>query len=157
MADFVFNIAKGRVSELANRVNNNDPTNSAIIVMLLDNSVADATAIDYDDFAALLGDASTAEATATNYTRKTITDSSGNLTVTTDDTNDRVDVDVDDIVWTSLGNGTNNDITDLVFGYDSDTGAGTDANIEPLTQHDFVVTTQGTDVTAQVANFFRAS
>lgn len=157
MSDFVFNIAKGRVAELANRVLNNDPTNSAIIAVLLDNSVADATAKDYDTLSAVLGDAGTDEATFTNYARFTIDDAGEGLSVTTDDTNDRVDVDVDDITWSSAGNGTNNDISDLIFGYDNDTGAGTDANIVPLTQHDFVLTTQGTDVSALVTNFFRAS
>jgi hypothetical protein len=35
MADFVFNIAKGRVTELANRVNLNDPANSAFLIAIL--------------------------------------------------------------------------------------------------------------------------
>ena len=36
MADFVFNIAKGRVAELYNRVDSNDPANSAIIIVPVD-------------------------------------------------------------------------------------------------------------------------
>jgi hypothetical protein len=44
-----------------------------------------------------------------------------------------------------------------VIGYDSDTTAGTDANIIPLTCHDFVITPDGSTVTALVTNFFRAS
>ena len=49
--------------------------------------------------------------------------------------------------------------TDLVICYDSDTTAGTDSNIIPLTLHDFVVTPDGSDITAQIAaaGFFRAS
>jgi hypothetical protein len=49
--------------------------------------------------------------------------------------------------------------SDLVIGYDNDTGSGTDANITPLTQHDFAVTPDGSDITAQIATggFFRAS
>lgn len=37
--------------------------------------------------------------------------------------------------------------------------AGTDANIIPLTSHDFVLTPDGTNLTAQIAaaGFFRAS
>ena len=46
MADGVFNIAKGRVRELYNRVKSNDPANSAFIVVLLKANVADATLID---------------------------------------------------------------------------------------------------------------
>lgn len=150
MADFVFNVAKGRVAELANRVNNNDPTNSAMILLLLTASAADATAEDYDTLSAVLGDAGTTEASDASYSRLTVT----SLTVTTDDTNDRVDVDMADQTFTALDNTTS---TDLIIAYDSDTTGGTDANIEPLTQHDFAVTATGTDVTAQIANFFRAS
>lgn len=157
MADFVFNVAKGHVSEYAVRVLNADPANAEFVVVLLDASVADATAEDYDDLAAVLGDAGTVEATFTNYARKTTPTEIANLTRTVDDVNDRVDLDVDDIVWTAAGNGANNTLTDLLFCFDSDTGAGTDANIVPCTQHDFAVTTDGSDLTAQVANFFRAS
>src|SRR5574343_324791 len=32
MADFLFNVAKGRIVELANRVNDNDPTNTSLTV-----------------------------------------------------------------------------------------------------------------------------
>ena len=35
MADFVFNLSKGRVAEFFNRVDSNDPANSAIIVSVL--------------------------------------------------------------------------------------------------------------------------
>ena len=35
MADQIFNIAKGRVAELYNRVDSNDPTNSALIILIL--------------------------------------------------------------------------------------------------------------------------
>ncbi len=153
MADFVFNVAKGHVSEFATRILANDPTNSAFIAVLIKASVADATALDYDDLSLVLGDASTTESDATDYVRKTITDP----TRTIDDSNDRIDIDVSDIVWTGLGGATNNNLTDLLFCYDSDTTGGADANIVPCTQHDFVLTTQNTDVTAQVANFFRAS
>ncbi len=153
MADFVFNVAKGHVSEYVTRILANDPTNSALVVCLLDASVADGTAEDYDDLSLVLGDAGTTEAGFTNYARKVITDP----TITIDDTNDRVDLDVTDITWTAAGNGTNDTITDLLFNYDADTTGGTDANIVPCTQHDFVVTTDGSDLTAQVTNFFRAS
>jgi len=46
-----------------------------------------------------------------------------------------------------------------VIGYDSDTAAGTDSNILPHSMHDFVVTPDGSDITAQVATagYFRAS
>lgn len=157
MGDFVFNVAKGHVSEYAVRVLNADPANAEFVIVLLKASVADATAKDYDDLGAVLGDAGTTEADFTNYARKSTPTEVGSLTRTIDDVNDRIDLDVDDITWTAAGNGANNTLTDLLFCYDSDTLAGTDANIVPCTQHDFAATTDGSDLTAQVANFFRAS
>ena len=55
MANIVFNIAKGRVAELYNRVKSNDPTNSAIILVPIETSglESDATLIDVDTLAAL--------------------------------------------------------------------------------------------------------
>ena len=55
MADFVFNLSKGRVAEFFNRVDSNDPANSAIIVVPVDRGAAtDATLKDHDTLAALL-------------------------------------------------------------------------------------------------------
>ena len=49
MADFVFNIAKGRVAELYNRVDSNDPTNSVLVIAIIDaNGDTDATMKDRD-------------------------------------------------------------------------------------------------------------
>lgn len=156
MADFVFNIAKGRVAELYNRVDTNDPANSALIIVVIDTATADATLRDLDTLSAVTGDAGTAEVTNTNYARKILTDA--DLTAfAPDDTNDRVDLDFADQTWTAVAAGDS--WTDLLVCYDSDTTAGTDANIVPCTQHDFAVTPDGSDITAQVnaAGFFRAS
>ena len=156
MADFVFNIAKGRVAELYNRVDSNDPANSALIIVVIDaNGDTDATMRDRDDLSALLGGTAN-EVTNTNYARKTLTDA--DLTaLTIDDTNDRVDLDIPDQTWTAVAAGTA--WTDLLVCYDGDTTGGTDSNIIPLTCHDFAVTPDGSDITAQIAaaGFFRAS
>jgi len=76
-----------------------------------------------------------------------------------DDTNNRRDLDVPDQIWTSAGGGVNNTLGKLIVCYDDDTTAGTDSNIIPWTYHDFSVTTDGTDLTAQinVAGLFRAA
>lgn len=156
MADLVFNIAKGRVAEFVNRVDQNDPANSALIIVLIDaNGVSDATFRDYDTLAALLA-GSANEITNSGYARKTLTDSDI-ATISPDDTNDRMDVDIPDQTWTSVAAGDT--ITDLLVCYDSDTTGGTDSNIIPLTLHDFAVTADGTDITAQInaAGFYRAS
>lgn len=155
MANFTFNIALGRVAELYNRVDTNDPANSALIILILATSgiESDATLKDVDTVTALVA-GTTNEVTNSGYARKVLTDSDI-VAFAPDDTNDRVDLDVPDQTWTGVaaGDGWN----DLVFGYDGDTTGGTDANIVPLTQHDFVVTPDGSDITAAIANFFRAS
>ena len=148
MADFVHNRSKGRFVEYAERVNANDPANSAIIVAVINTAATDATLRDLDDFAAIEADASTAEVTNSGYARKTLTDASG-ITITYDDTNDRADVDIPDQTWTGVAAGTA--WTDVQTGYDSDTTAGTDSAIRPVSQHDFAMTPDGSDITAQIA------
>ena len=157
MADFVFNISKGRVAELYNRVDTNDPANSALVVIVLATSglEADATLIDVDTVTALVA-GTTNEVTNTNYARKTLTDSDLGA-LTPDDTNNRMDVDMPDQTWTAVAAGDG--WSKLVIAYDNDTTGGTDSNLIPLTAHDFVVTPDGSDITAQIntAGFFRAS
>lgn len=159
MANFVFNRAKGRVTEWAERVNANDPTNSVLLVALIASTgvESDATLLDKDDFSGLVSGA-TDFATNTGSTRKTL-DQTGGITVTYDDTNDRVDVDMPDQTWTAVANDGTGGISDIVIGYDSDSTGGTDANVLPATFHDFVVTPDGSDITAQVATagWYRAA
>jgi len=158
MADFVFNRSKGRVAEFAERVNANDPTNSVFLVRLIQASgvESDATLLDKDDFSALVSGA-TDYATNSGYSQKSL-DQTGGITVTYDDTNDRVDVDIPDQTWTAVA-ASPGAISDLVTGYDSDSTGGTDSNVLPMTFHDFSVTPDGSDITAQIATagFFRAS
>jgi hypothetical protein len=156
MADLVFNIAKGRVAELYNRVDSNDPANSALIVAVIDaNGDTDATMRDRDDLSALLGGTAN-EVTNSGYARKTLTDADISA-FAPDDTNDRVDLDIPDQTWTGVAAGTA--WTDMLVCYDSDTTGGADSAIVPCTLHDFAVTPDGSDITAQIAaaGFFRAS
>lgn len=158
MADGVFNIAKGRGIELHNRVASNDPANSALVVVLLKASEADATLQDYDTLGAILAEAGNTEADFTNYARKVLTDA--DLTaVTPNDTDNRQDADFADQVWSSAGGASNNTLTKLLICYDADTTGGTDANIVPIAYYDFAVTTGGGDLTAQLnaAGYLRAS
>lgn len=147
MADFTFNIALGKVKYYAELPAAND----ALIVALLETSglEADATLRDYDDLAALLAGASNEQ---TTMGRKTIT----SVTNAVDDTNNRFESDFADPVWTGA---TGNAVSKLLVCYDPDTTAGTDSSIIPLTAHDFVLTPNGGDVTAQLAalGWFRAS
>ncbi len=152
MADFVFNLAKGRFGEWAERSRTGDDANGALILIPWNTTATDATLIDLDTVAAVEADANTAERTANGWNRKTIAD--GSITVTIDDTNDRVDVDVADQTWTAV---TADVVTDLGVAWDKDTTAGTDSNILPGTWHDFAITPDGSDVTATIAVFYRAS
>jgi hypothetical protein len=145
MADGIFNIAKGAFAEKFRDAGANG------IVLLLKVNQAEATLIDHDDLAALLAAANT-EAVFTNYARKTGLTG----TVTVDDSNDRVDVDLPDQTWSSAGNGANDTLTKLLVAYEE---AAADATRIPLSHHDFALTTDGSDVTAQfnAAGFGRAS
>lgn len=152
MADFIANISKGKFKYYCELPAAND----ALVVGLVKSAgvEADNTVKDYDSIGALFA-AANDECDATDYARKSIT----SVTVTVDDTNDRLDVDFADQTWVGLGGATNNTISDLFVGYDPDTTAGTDSDIVFLSWHDFSLTTDDSDVTAQVASagFARAS
>lgn len=124
----------------------------AFVWVVFSGSETDAVIRDVDDLTALLA-TTLDEATFTGYSRQTAT----GVTVTVDDTNDRVDIDCADPVWSPT---TAQAITRIALCYDGDTGAGTDANIIPIFFDDFALTTatSGT-LTYQVAasGFARAS
>jgi len=156
MADQIFNIALGRVAELYNRVDLSDPTNAVLTIVVIDTSATDATLKDLDTLALVLADGNTAEVTNTNYARIEL-DDTDIVAFAPDDTNDRVDLDIPDQTWSAVAAGDS--WTDLLICYDSDSTGGTDTNIVPMTQHDFSVTPDGSDITAQIdaAGFYRAS
>lgn len=159
MANFVFNIAKGRVVEFYNRVENNDPANSALIIVVLQSSglESDAVLIDKDTLSDVVA-GTTNEATNSNYARKILTDTELATLPSPDDTGNTYSVDIPDQTWSNVaasGGGWGK----LLVCYDSDTTAGTDANIIPLTAHDFITTPNGGSITAQIntVGFFTAS
>jgi len=146
MADGVFNISKGAFVEKIRDSSVN------VLILLLQAAEADATLVDYFDVAALLLPAGNTEATFTNYARKTgITG-----TITVDNTNDRVDVDIPDQTWTSAGGASNNSLVKLIVAYEE---TAADSGRVPLTHHDFTPTTDGSDLSAQinVSGFGRAT
>lgn len=157
MANFIFNIAKGRIVEYYNRVESSDPANSALIIVVIDaNGDTDAAMVDRDTLAALLGGTSN-EVTNTNYARKTLTDSDLASLPAPDDTNDRYDLDLSDLTWSAIAAGDS--WTDIIICYDPDTTGGDDTAIIPLACYDFEITPDGSDITATVnaAGFFRAA
>lgn len=160
MADFVFNISKGRVAELYNRVDTGDPADSRLLVVILATSglQSDATLIDLDTLSAVVAGA-TNEVTNSGYARKTLT--SSDITFAVDDTNDRVDLDIPDQTWTAVaaGDGWSKLLVCYIPDGNASGGVSADTAVIPLTAHDFVVTPDGSDITAQIAaaGFYRAS
>lgn len=153
MPNIVFNIAKGRVVEYYNRVENNDPTNSALILVPIETAglESDATLIDADTLAAVLAGTTNEQ---TTMGRKTLTDADLAALPAPDDTNDRYEVSLPNVTWTAA---SGNAISKILVCYDSDTTGGTDSNIIPLTMFDFVVTPAGSDITMNTGVFFRAA
>lgn len=153
MANIVFNIAKGRVVEFYNRVENNDPAASAIILVPIETTglETDATLIDVDTLAALIAGTTNEQ---TTMGRKTLTDVDLVALPAPDDTNDRYEVSLPTQTWTAA---TGNAISKIAVCYDSDTGAGTDANIIPLTMFDFAQSPSGADIQMTTGVFFRAA
>jgi hypothetical protein len=138
VADFVFNIAKGRVAEIAALALAND----ALIAVPVETSGIETDAVlkDKDDLAAVFSGATNEQ---TTMGRKTLT----GVAVTTDDSGDRVLVDFDDITWAAA---TGNPISAVIIAADLDTTGGADSAIIPLTKHDFVGTPDGNDIVAVV-------
>lgn len=156
MADKVFNIAKGRVAELYNRVQTNDPSTARLVMIALATSglESDATLIDKDTLAALVS-GTTNEVTNTGYSRKNITDADISA-ISPDDTNDRMDLDIPDQTFSSVGAGDG--WSKIVLCYDPNAGGG-DSAIIPLTMHDVTITPDGNDIQIVInaAGFYRAS
>lgn len=145
MSSFVFNIAKGKIAYYAGLPAAND----ALIAIPIEASgvEGDSTLIDYDTVSALLAAANNEQST---MGRKTL----ASVTTTVDDTNDRNNMDAADIVWAAA---TGNPISDILICYDPDTTTGTDADLIPLSWHDFPATPDGSDITATITDFARAS
>lgn len=134
MANFVFNVAKGRIRQLI-------LDGADLRALVLQAADTDAAMMDVDNITALLATAAN-EADFTNYARVTL---AGEAT-TVDDTGNDVNADCNDITFTSAGGATNNTTTDLII-YLHD--AGGDGSSVPLVCLDCVFTTNGQNVTLQ--------
>ena len=132
MASLVANIAKGNTAGYYDRVNGNDPTNSAFIIgVLVAGGDPIATLQDYDTLAAVLAGPST-EAAVTGYARKTLTDADLG-TWTPDDALNQVLLTLPLQTWTP----NTGETWDIAFvAYDNDTTGGSDTNIIPVSFHE---------------------
>lgn len=153
MANLVCNIALGRWAELFNRVKLGDPSAArAYIIPIAAGAVTDATLKDCDDFAAMVT-AGVTERTANGWNRKTL--AAVDLpTLTPDDTNDRMAVDIADQSWTPTTPADT--VSDLVVCYAS-VASPTNAQLLPMLVLDYVVTPSGATETANITDLARAS
>lgn len=145
MANIVLNVALGKLAYYASLPSAND----ALVLIALESSGLETDAVlrDKADFASLVAGTTNEQ---TTVTRKTLT----SVTVTVDNTNDRVAIDAADVIWTAP---TGNAIGALVIGYVPDTTTPSDSAIIPLTKHDLTWTPDGNNFTLSINDFFRAS
>jgi len=145
MANITFNVALGRAASLAALPAASD----ALILIPLEASGLEADAVlrDKDTFADVVSGTTNEQ---TSVGRKTLT----GVTVTVNDTADRVEIDAADVTWTSP---TGNAVGAMVVCYDPDSTGGTDADLIPVTKADVTWSPDGTTFTLAVADFFRAS
>lgn len=156
MANFIFNVAMGSVAGYYQRVKSNDPANSALVAVVLATSGIETDEVLRDK--ATLADVlsgTTNEVTNVGYARKVLTDADL-AAFAVDNTNNRVDLDLPDLAFGAISAGDG--WSKLLICYDSDTTAGTDANIIPLCSYDAALTPDGSNLNLEInaAGFFRA-
>jgi hypothetical protein len=154
MADFEFNIAKGRFRELVERVDTNDPADAKILLIPLSASDTEANAQDAATVTAALATAMN-EQTSGGWARKTLTDSDfASTDYDTNNTDNRGDASLPQVTWTAPTAGNNT--TGLLVCY-TEEASPTDGGTIPLSHHDFAVTADGNDVILNAGDFIRAS
>lgn len=136
MSSFSFNVSKGREVEFHARVDGNDPTNSALVIVALASSglQVDADLQDYDTLSAILA-AANDEVTNAGYSRIVITDT-GLAAYTVDDTDDSITLPLANQTFTAIVAGDS--WRKLLICIDMDTTSGTDANIIPVKAFDIL-------------------
>lgn len=145
MANLVFNVSLGRLAYYTSLPAAND----ALVMVPLESSGLETDAVlrDKTDLASLVAGTTNEQ---TTVGRKTL----ASVTVTVDNTNDRVALDAADVTWTAP---TGNAVGAVVICYDPDTTVGTDADLIPLTKHDLSWTPDGNNFTLTIADFARAN
>jgi hypothetical protein len=145
MGNITFNIVLGKPAALAALPAASD----ALYVVPLEASGLEADSVlrDKDTLADVVS-GSTNEQTSVG--RKILS----GVTVTVNDSLDRVEIDAADVTWTSP---TGNAIGAMVICYDPDTGTGTDADLVPIVKADVAWSPDGSTYTLSISDFFRAS
>lgn len=145
MANIVFNVALGKVAYYASL----PATNDGLVMVALESTGLETDAVlrDKGDFASLVAGTTNEQ---TTVGRKAL----ASVTVTVDNTNDRVSVDCADVTWTAP---TGNPIGAVAIFYDPDTTTGSDSDLIPLTKADVAWAPDGNTFTLAVADFYRAT
>lgn len=134
MGAFTFDYSLGREVEFYNRVDTDDPTNSAFLMVVLAAAglEVDNTLRQYANLSLLLA-ASNNEVTNVNYARKTLTQA--DLTAfTVNTTAHKIALTLPLQTFTAIAAGDS--WSKVLICYDSDTTGGTDANVIPVTAAD---------------------
>lgn len=147
MANQVMNFARGKYGYYANPALGLAPANARIVIVVLQAAEADDALNNHDNLQLLLDAAGNTEALSTGYARKS--HAAANVTFTVDDTNNDAIATINtDDTWTSVSQAASESWAKLLICYDADNGTGTDTDIIVLSHHDFVVTPNGGDITA---------
>ena len=151
MADIVFNIAKGRISEYFDLVDNNTPTTAQILAIPISVAGTVANVGHMDSLDLVL--AVTTEVTTGGWTRKALTDTElASTNYDPNDVNDRMDVSIPEL---SMGSPTSVSIVGVLFCYDPTQGG--DSTIIPLTHHDLAVTGDSSEVIINTGDLVQIS
>lgn len=145
MGSFAFNYSKGKHAYYADLPAASD----AFVIIPIEASgvEADSVLVDYTTVAAILAGSTNEQ---TTMGRKIIT----SVGILVDNANDRVAIDIADVTW-SLASGSA--VSDLLVAYDPDTTGGTDADLVPLSWHDFPIVPDGSSITATVNDLIRCT
>jgi hypothetical protein len=156
---FTFNIAKGRAIELWRRVKVGDPATSGLVVVLLAATALEPSSalVDHFTLADIIA-AGNLEATNTGYARKILVAVDLPAFPPPDNPQDAYLLPLPNLTWTAVQPDGTGSIGKLIVAYDPNTGGGTDAEIIPLTGHDFAVIPNGDDIVTSVdpTGFVRA-
>lgn len=150
--DISFNIAKGRIVELWRRVKVGDPANARLVVVVLSATglEPDATLMDRATLAAIFAAGNT-EATNTGYSPQVLAALDLPAFPPPDNTANAYELPLPNIVWPPVAPDGTGAMGKLIVAYDPDITGGTDADVIPLTAHDFPVLPVGDPLVATFA------
>lgn len=142
MTSFVFNTVKGSVGSYLDLV----PANSALVVIPIESAGLETKSV-LEDKTSLSDVLSGSTNEQTSLGRKVSTA----VTTGVDNSLNRYSASIDEQTWVS---GTGNPIGGIMVCYDPDTTTSTDADLIPITFHDWPITPSGSDITIYLANFY---